>query len=141
MLEYVFFHRQPLEQFAAFLREEGLEPEIVREDETWEARLPEDLDDALCERIEECYDRMMELNQALFIEEQDPDDYHAAGVVLNLQGGQTVYAKVDPRLLGRIMEVLTPEEFGEVVNAIVDAVESPDERSLCQRMSDGQPPG
>ena len=36
-------------------------------------------------------------------------------------------------LLGRIMEVLSPEEFGSVVNAIVDAVEQPDRRPLCKR--------
>lgn len=139
MLEYVFFHQQPLDRFVDFLREQGLEPEVACEDETWEAQLPEDLDDALCERIENFYDEMMDLNQALFNEEEGAgSDYHTAGVVLNLQDGKTVYANVSPLLLGRIMGVLTPEEFGEVVNAIVDAVEKPDERTLCQRMTNEQ---
>ena len=121
MLEYVFFHRQPLEHFVEFLREQGLEPELACEDEILEVHLPEDLDDALCDRIEDMYDQMMELNQMLFDEEGGAEsDYHAAGVVLNLREGKTVYARVDPLLLGRIMEVLTPEEFGQVVNAIVE---------------------
>ena len=83
----------------------------------------------------------MALNQALF-EEEAPTrgEQLAAGVVVKLRNGDTVYAGVDPRLLGRIMEVLTPEEFGEVVNAIVDAVEHPDTRSLC-RGSGEAPPG
>jgi len=135
MLEYVFFHPQPFEQFVAYLRELGLQPDTEVEEECWEVRLPEDLDDSLSEQIEEHYDQLMDLNQQLFDEEQN-EAYHTAGVVVNLKDGNTVYAKVDPALLGKIMGVLTPMEFGDVVNAIVDAVEDPDERSLCQRMGD-----
>ncbi|BAO43731.1 hypothetical protein [Thiolapillus brandeum] len=135
MLEYVFFHVRPFEEFVAYLHELGLQPGIQAEEDSWEASLPEDLDDELSEKIEERYDQLMELNQQLFDAEQ-PEGYHTAGVVVNLAGGETVYAQVDPLLLGKIMEVLTPEEFGDVVNAIVDAVEQPDERTLCQRMRD-----
>jgi hypothetical protein len=31
------------------------------------------------------------------------------------------------------MQVLTPQELGDLVNAIVDAVEKPDARPLCTR--------
>lgn len=133
MLEYVFFHAQPFEQFVAYLRELDLQPETEVDEDCWEARLPEDLDDALSEKIEERYDQLMDLNQQLFDQEQD-EGYHSAGVVVNLANGETVYAQVDPALLGRIMSVLTPVEFGDVVNAIVDAIEQPDKRTLCQRM-------
>ncbi len=136
MLEYVFFHARPFDEFVAYLRELGLYPETEADEDSWEVRLPEDIDDELSERIEARYDQLMELNQQLFDAEQ-PEGYHTAGVVVNLGSGETVYAQVDPHLLGKIMEVLTPEEFGEVVNAIVDAVEQPDERTLCQRMRDG----
>lgn len=132
MLEYVFFHAQPFEQFVGYLRELGLQPETERDQDCWEARLPEDLEDALSEKIEERYDQLMELNQQLFDQEQG-EDYHTAGVVVNLNDGKIVYAQVDPALLGKIMAVLTPVEFGDVVNAIVHAVEQPDDRSLCQR--------
>lgn len=108
------------------------------QEEVWEIRLPEDLDEGLSDRIEEVYDELMDLNQSLLEAEGSREGYHSAGVVINLQDGNTVYAQVDPLLLGRVMGVLTPEEFGEVVNAIVDAVENPDERTLCQRMKDAQ---
>jgi hypothetical protein len=135
MLEYVFFHSQPFKQFVAYLHELELQPEIEVEEDCWEARLPEDLDDELSEKIEERYDQLMDLNQQLFDAEQE-EGYHTAGVVVNLNNGETVYAQVDPAALGKIMGVLTPVEFGDVVNAIVDAVEQPDERSLCKRMRD-----
>ncbi len=134
MLEYVFFHSVPCERFVAFLRERDLEPETERDGETWEVRIPEALPEALGEAIEDYYDQMLELNQELHDREEQDDGYHAAGVVVNLAGGETVYAQVDPVLLARIMKVLTPVEFGEVVNAIVDAVENPDTRTMCQRM-------
>ncbi len=136
MLEYVFFHARPFDEFVAYLRELGLQPETGVDEDSWKVSLPEDIDDELLERIETRYDQLMDLNQELFDAEQ-PQDYHTAGVVVNLGSGETVYAQVDPHLLGKIMGVLTPEEFGEVVNAIVDAVEQPDGRTLCQRMRDG----
>ena len=134
MMEYVFFHPLPCERFVAFLLERNIEPETKSDGETWEVRLPEALPEALDDAIEDYYDQMLELNQELHDREEQDDGYHAAGVMVNLAGGETVYAQVDPALLARIMKVLTPEEFGEVVNAIVDAVENPDERTMCQRM-------
>jgi hypothetical protein len=133
MLEYVFFHALPCERFVQFLRERGLEPEVVRDDETWEVHLPEEMPDELGDAIEAYYDQMLAMNQQLHDQEQEEGSDHVAGVVVNLARGATVYAQVDPALLARIMGVLTPEEFGQVVEAIVDAVENPDARTLCQR--------
>jgi len=141
MLEYVFFDPRPFGRFLDFLRQQGLEPESRVEDDLYEIYLPEDLGEELGESIEAFYDEMLDLNQQLFDREQAADsDYHAAGVVVNLAAGQTVYANVNPELLGRIMSVLSPQEFGDVVNAIVDAVERPDERTLCQKMKGEKDP-
>ena len=135
MLEYVFFDQRPFQRFVEFLRQQGLKPGTRIADELYEVQLPEDLDEQLNESIESFYDEMLEFNQQLFDQEQAGDtDYHAAGVVVNLQSGETVYANVNPELLGKIMSVLSPQEFGDVVNAIVDAVEQPDDRTMCQQM-------
>lgn len=138
MLEYVFFHERPLEQFVARLRSLNLSPVREDDDGLFKVLLPEDMDDALAERIEDHYDEMMELSREIHEQESEGSDagYHTAGITVQLEGGANVYAQVDPRLLARIMEVLSPEEFNEVVNAIVEAVENPDTRSLCQRMRD-----
>lgn len=128
MLEYVFFDQRPFQRFVEFLSQQGLKPGTRIADELYEVQLPEDLDEQLNESIESFYDEMLEFNQQLFDREQAGDtDYHAAGVVVNLQSGETVYANVNPELLGKIMSVLSPQEFGDVVNAIVDAVEQPDD--------------
>ena len=139
MLDYIFFHQTPFDEFVAFVSAKGLQPETEVEDGNYEVRLPEDIDDALSAEIEERYDALMDMNRSLFESEQEEvaDNYQGAGVVLNLKGGETVYADVDPGLLAKIMGVLSAEEFGEVVNAIVDAVENPDTRTFCERARDG----
>ncbi len=134
MLEYVFFDHRPYERFLEYLRGQGVDPKTKTEDDLYEVHVPENLDEELGESIENFYDEMMDLNLQLFEQDQGSDDeQHTAGVVVSLQSGQTIYADVNPELLGRIMSVLTPQEFGDVVNAIVDALEQPDERTLCQR--------
>ncbi len=139
MLEYVFFDPRPRDRFVQFVEAAGLAPRLEEDDGLLKVLLPEDLDDELAERIEEHYDEMMELGRELYEQEGEDDEvgYHAAGITVQLRDGSNVYAEVDPRLLGRIMEVLTPEEFNQVVNAIAGAVENPDARTLCQRMRDG----
>ncbi len=135
MLEFVFFNAQPRARFADFLHSRGLAATVSDDDQTYLVAIPEDIDDAVLEEIEAYYDEMMTIDRELFEGAADDDEqgHHTAGVVLNLASGEMVYAEVDPLLLGRIMEVLTPQEFGLVVNAIVDAVEHPDARPLCHR--------
>ena len=136
MLEFVFFDSRPRQGFVDFLRSRKVPVDEFDDDETYSVGIPEDTEDELLEEIETCYEEMMAFNQALFEAEPGTGEGQAAGVVVNLASGDTVYARVDPNLLGRIMEVLTPEELGEVVNAIVDAVENPDDRPLCHVLSE-----
>ena len=139
MLEYVFFHRQPLALFVELLRTRQVAYETDCDDEVLQVRIADDLDEQLVDELETRYDELMELNQQLVDQAQGAgkDNYEGAGVVLTLANGDTSYAYIDPELLGRIMKVLSPRELGVVVNAIVDAVESPDPRSYCQRVRDG----
>lgn len=136
MLEFVFFHPEPRDRFADFVVARGIGATRLDDDETLGIGIPEDVDEGLLEEIEAFYDEMMVLNQQLFEADGDESGGHTAGVVLNLKSGETIYAQVDPLILGRIMAVLSPEEFGGVVNAIVDAIETPDSRPLCKRVQD-----
>jgi hypothetical protein len=141
MLDYVFFDQRPRERFVAFVRTQGLHP-ICREDleGEFQVSVPDDLDDALAERIEAFYDEMLDYDRLLA--ETASDDasahYHAAGVVLNLASGERLYAEVDPGLLARVMTVLSAEEFGRLVEAVVAAVENPHRRTLCQHAGEGR---
>ena len=136
MLEYIFFHEEPLRRFVAFLREEGLSPAAQTTDESRVVMLDEQsVDDAMADRIDDFYDDMFDLDQQLHDSNQHEsvDNHSTAGVVVNLVDGRAVYADVPGNLLSKVMQVLTPRELGDLVNAIVDAVENPDDRPLCKR--------
>jgi hypothetical protein len=135
MLEYIFFDERPWQLFIDYLMEKGLQPLSAQEDQGFMVRLPEETDDALMDDIEAYYDEMLDMNEALFIEQADPSEHqHAAGVSVNLSDGRVVQAMVDPTLLNRILDVLSTDELGQFINSIVDAVENPDERSVCRRL-------
>ncbi|GAB6041779.1 hypothetical protein [Endothiovibrio diazotrophicus] len=133
MLDYLFFVEPPFRKFLAFLEEKGVPVEQEVGEEQFEVRIPEELDDDLIDAIEVRYEELMDEGMAMMEEE----DHHAAGVVVNLKDGETAYAIVRPELLNRVLGVISPEELGELVNAVVDAVENPDQRTFCQRLRDG----
>ena len=133
MLEYIFFDERPWRRFIDYLESQGLSPESSSGDEGWLVALPEDLDDSLDERIEAYYDQMLEMNEALVAEAEGQAHVHSAGVSVTLADGRVVQAAVDPKLMRRLLEVISPQELGELVDAVADAIENPDERPFCQR--------
>ncbi len=133
MLEYIFFDRRPWQLFIDFLRDQGLDPDHGEEDQGMMVRLPDDTDDALMGAIEERYDELLEMNERLFAEQEGEAHVHRAGVSVSLSDGRVVEAAVPPALLNRILDVVSTDELGQFVSAIVDAVENPDERPFCQR--------
>ncbi|WP_260295488.1 hypothetical protein [Sedimenticola hydrogenitrophicus] len=135
MLEYIFFDERPWRKFITFLEAKGLQPLSASEDQGFMVRLPDETDDSLMDDIEAYYDEMLDMNEALFVEQADASEHvHAAGVSVNLSDGRSAQALVDPALLNRILTVLSTDELGRFINAIVDAVEHPDERSVCRRL-------
>lgn len=139
MIEYALFSKQPFDLFVGYLKEQGLSPQTRQEEDCLLVILPEDLESELHDRIDTEYDRLLTLNMNLVdADEAENSGYHTAGIVVNLKDGHISYANVDPGHMARILEVLSPEDFGKVVTAIVDAVENPDPRTACQKMRDGE---
>lgn len=141
-LDYVFFHipevpgqstqgsQSPYAQFMAFLFTHQVESHTTADEDSFEISISDDLDEELQELIEDKYEELFALNQQLM---EAASSTGAAGVVVNLRDGSTAYADIPADILSRIMSVITPEEMGDVVNAIADAIEDPDRRPLCQR--------
>lgn len=59
--------------------------------------------------------------------------HQRAGVNVTLGNGRVVQAPIDPGLMRRLLAAVSPQELGEFIDAIVAAVENPDDRPLCQR--------
>ncbi len=137
MLEFIFFHKIPFDLFIEWLGETGLDPEFSEKEEAYEVYLPEDIDDKLYDEVEQKYEMLMEMNEELMKQENTGEaDYHMAGIAVQLRDGNVSYADIDPKLLGKVMGAITPEEFATIVDAIVTAVENPQDRTYCQRQRD-----
>ena len=134
MIEYVFFHEAPLGEFTAFLADKGVQAQTQVFEDRVEVQVPDDLDEALSDAIDACYDRLVDMEAALTDEEQQGSgDYGMAGITVHLADGETVYADVDPALLSRVLESISVEELTRIVDAVASAVERREGRSFCQR--------
>jgi hypothetical protein len=134
MFEYIFFHPLPAGQFVDWLKGQGVAAAVRDDDEGFVVEVPEDLDDELDQAVDAKYEALLEMNEELLKQEHgDEAGYHGAGICVHLKDGRVSYADIDPKLLGRVMESVTPEEFATIVDAIATAVENPEEQTYCQR--------
>lgn len=133
MLEYIFFDQRLSQDFIDYLKELGLAVEGAQQDEGWLVYVPEDLDEKTDDKIEARYEALLEMNERLVAEREGERHLHTAGINVTLNDGRVVQAAVDPKLVNRLLDVISTEELGMLVSAIAQAVESGDERPLCQR--------
>ena len=56
----------------------------------------------------------------------------AVGIVVHLSDGTQSLARVEPDMVRRILSVLSPDELGQFVAKIADAVENPDDSPICK---------
>ncbi len=140
MLEYIFFNQIPCELFkkAAHLAEINAESDPDFDDDCFIVTLPEEADEAVLEKLENYYDALLDIDktiteQVLAKQPDSSDTLDSAGISVQLKDGQNVYAEINPELLNRVLQTISPDELNIIVSAITEAVENPDERSLCQR--------
>jgi hypothetical protein len=134
MLEYIFFHPVPTQLFVDWLHEQGVPTQSRQDEESYIIEIPDDLDEDLDNAIDTKYEALLEMNEEIMKEEHaDEAEYHMAGISVQLSDGRVSYADIDPKLLGRVMGCITPEEFSTIVDAIATAVENPQEQTYCQR--------
>lgn len=133
MLEYIFFHDQPRQKFISYLVNHGIS--YNEQDDTMGMiiAVPEDMGDDIEDEIEAYYDKLMEDAEELLIEDGEVAERDVAAITISLQSGETIYASVDPKVLNRVLGVITTQELNDLVNSIVSSVENPDDRPFCNR--------
>ena len=138
MLEFIFFHPNICKLFTRFVEQLGAEYEIKDDGETISVLIPDDLDDSRVEQLEDEYDRLLDLSreQTDSDEGESRENYQKASLLITLKNGDKSYAHVDMDLINRVLGNISTAELSSLVEAIVDAVEHPDERSYCQIIKD-----
>lgn len=135
MIEYIFFHPKPCDLFCQFLTEQNIPFENNKDETDVEGLLiaiADDLADAISDKIEGYYDELLEMDEALLVE--NPEDIiDQAGLAVTLNNGESTFASIDPDVLNRMLTVVSRDEVAGFIDAIVNAVEQPDQRPLCKR--------
>ncbi|OYY75192.1 MAG: hypothetical protein B7Y40_01895 [Gammaproteobacteria bacterium 28-57-27] len=138
-IEFAFMHPGAHETFTNAARQHGLEATwhedaigtgatIVRVSEVGltadiEAKL-----EALAQQLDE--------ESQNWADSMDDVRLSAVGIVVHLGDGTQSLARVDPNMMRRILSVLTPDEVGQFVAKIADAVENPDNSPICMDFHD-----
>ena len=134
MLEYVFFHKILAEKFIAKAKDFKISAQLLEQEPAWEVHLPEDMDEAVEEKLDDIYDDLFAQDQEMFDQNNDGDDgYDAAAIEITLKNGKKTYAQTQQQLLGKVLSALSFEEFNQLIEDVVFAVENPDSRTICQR--------
>ncbi len=134
MLDYIFFNKQTCHLFEKTAISAGINPTIDCADEGFTVTIPEDIDEVILEKLENDYDKLIDIDRDLTEQQQDSaNDIHAAGITIQLKDGRVVCASVTPELLNKVMQSISADELNTIVCAITEAVEEPDARGLCQR--------
>lgn len=131
MLEYVFFDESIRAKFADFLRDKDVAFRLTDEEGACIAEVPEDLDDALGDEIDYCYEKLLQETAELIEGTDDALEKNVAGVQVALGDGSACTIRLDPDLLARVLNCISMEELRDMAQAIAEGVENPDNRPLC----------
>lgn len=132
--EYMFFDDALRDRFVAFVTAHGI-ASTVRKDEIagFVVALPDDLDGALEEAVENEYESIMDLQMLLAESDEDLVSHAVAGMTVTLADGSTRDIRIPPPIARRLFEHFTPVEVHEIATAIVQSVENPIDGPLCHK--------
>ena len=138
MLEFIFFHHNICKLFTDFITGLGIEYQVEDDDETITVSVSEDVEDELIDQIEDEYDRLLDLSrdQTDSEEGESRQNYQKASLLISLKYGEKSYAHVDMDIINRVLRNISTDELNQLIEAVADAVENPDDRSYCQIIKD-----
>ncbi len=138
-IEFAFLHPGAHEEFTAAAHAHGLRTSAHEDAIGTGAMIVRVSEDGLTTAIEA---ELEALAQTLDEASQDWADsiddvrLSAVGIVVHLSDGKQSLARVDPNMMRRMLSVLSPDELGQFVAKIADAVEHPDNSSICKDFHD-----
>ena len=132
MLDYICFDEQFTQAFTEFLRKKNVEYKIRDDDMGTIVSVPDDLDDELDDAIDEHFEAFERQYEERLKQELASQEKNVTAISVNLSSGETCYVPVSEEMMKRLLSVLSPQEVGDLVDAIVSVVENPDTRFICK---------
>ncbi|WP_143814748.1 hypothetical protein [Magnetofaba australis] len=115
-----------------FLREKGVVASAKSDELGHLVEVSEEIDDALLDAVEARYDQLMDETESL-VTSEDAESFAVSGIWVTLGDGRRSFAPVEVALMQKLNAALDLPEIQTLVEAIVQAVETPDDRPLCKR--------
>jgi hypothetical protein len=138
MLDYICFDNVFTEAFTAFLSQRGVSYELREDDMGTIVSIPDDLEETLDDAIDECFESLEKEYERRLKTELMETEKNISAISVNLANGDTCYVPIPEELMNRLMSVLSPQEIGDLVDAIVSVVENPDTRPICHHDPAGE---
>ena len=136
-IEFAFMHPGAHETFTQAARQHGLEAAWHEDAIGTGATIVRVSEAGLTPEIEaelEALAQQLDEESQNWADSMDDVRLSAVGIVVHLSDGRQSLARVDPNMMRRVLSVLSPDELGQLVAKICDAVENPDTSSICQGM-------
>ncbi|MCK5901534.1 MAG: hypothetical protein KAG28_00170 [Cocleimonas sp.] len=136
MLDYLFFNQSIADQFIHFMNKHQLEwtQEVEKIQKAIVLKTSDEIEDTLWDALDDFYDDLSIEDARLSSEtEVDENLMDTAGVYIQLKNGEQTIAKINPSVMNRILDVISMDEFNDVVEAIVSSVEAPDDSAICRK--------
>ncbi|MEP7181784.1 MAG: hypothetical protein ABI886_06335 [Betaproteobacteria bacterium] len=132
--DYSLFDEAMRDRFVEFVSATGVASEI-RQDPMggFVVALPEDLADAVLERIEAEYATLMNEQMVDAESKEGWVTHRVAGVTVTLADGRPCVVRLSGAIARRLFEHFTPEEVTALVSAIVQSVDNPVDAPLCRK--------
>lgn len=132
MLDYICFDELFTKEFIDYLHQRGVSYECREDDMGTIVAIPDDLDEALDDDIDERFESLERAYEQRLKKELMETERNISAISVNLANGETCYVPIPEEMMNRLMSVLSPQEIGDLVDAIVSVVEDPDKRPICQ---------
>jgi hypothetical protein len=136
VLEYILFSERFRDKFICWLRDNNIEFELAGNDEEFLVLIDEDIADSIEEKIEAQYDLVLD-ESAKAVDEEDSSAgaVHLVGIQYTNKHGEIGQVRIPPELAKQIHRCLDASELQAFVQLIADAVENPNNKSLCQTIN------
>ncbi|MBN2864417.1 MAG: hypothetical protein JXK16_00245 [Thiotrichales bacterium] len=137
--EYTFFDESIAKHFAEACRELGLSTQISVEEAptgegVFEVQVQDALSDELAEQIEDIYSEMLFGQQAAQIEGNDGEALaDVCGVQVQLASGEFTTVAIHPKIMNKILSVLTIDELQKFLAQVAEDIENPKSGPICRR--------
>jgi len=133
MLEYILFSERIRDIFICWLRDNNIEFQLAGNNEEFLVLVDENIDDSIEEKIEAQYDLLLDENAKAVDEKDDSSGaIHLVGIQYTDKNGGIRQVRIPPELANQISRCLNTSELQAFVQLIADAVENPNNNSLCQ---------